>query len=476
MKESRQSIALCIVQLLAFASCTPAVDEAADEAVGTGHEVTFMTLDPGHFHAALVHKYEYDQVDPVVHIFAPDGKEIESHLSLIERFNSREEARTNWKPVVYRGDDYLERMLEEPPGNVMVVAGKNGRKIEYIRRAVEAGINVLADKPMVIHPESFAVLKQALETADRTGLVVNDIMTERHEVTSILQRELAQMPDLFGEMTTGSVDEPAISKESVHYFYKTVAGRPLVRPTWFFDVSQQGEAIVDVATHLVDLILWQLFPEEPIDYANPDDGVRVLTARSWNTTLTPTRFAKATHESAWPEDLSSYVTNDSILNVAANGEFVFQVRGVHGKVSVSWGFENPKGGDTHFSIMRGTRANLVIRQDEPQNYRATLYVEPTGEAAADPQAFEARLDAALARLGTRYAGLSAEPSEFGWEVRIPEEYREGHEEHFTRVTEQYLEYLEEGALPTWERTNLLTKYHITTQAYSLSRPGGMAAR
>jgi hypothetical protein len=37
------------------------------------------------------------------------------------------------------------------------------------------------------------------------------------------------------------------------------------------------------------------------------------------------------------------------------------------------------------------------------------------------------------------------------------------------VTELYLQYLDEGTLPAWERTNLLTKYYITTQAYALSR-------
>ncbi|NLU22587.1 MAG: oxidoreductase, partial [Phycisphaerae bacterium] len=32
--------------------------------------VRIMTLDPGHYHAALVQKEMYDQVDPVVHVYA----------------------------------------------------------------------------------------------------------------------------------------------------------------------------------------------------------------------------------------------------------------------------------------------------------------------------------------------------------------------------------------------------------------------
>jgi predicted dehydrogenase len=62
-------------------------------------------------------------------------------------------------------------------------------------------------------------------------------------------------------LQTGTPEEPAITKESVHHFFKYVSGSPLVRPAWFFDVEQQGEGIVDVTTHLVDLIQWEAFPE-----------------------------------------------------------------------------------------------------------------------------------------------------------------------------------------------------------------------
>lgn len=452
--------------LAGLTSCTPGTRGSSTEPGSAPAHVRLITVDPGHFHAALVQKYHYDQVDSVVHVYAPGGKDLESHLALIERFNTRPEEPTHWIEKVYAGDDFLEKMLEEKSGNVMVVAGNNARKIEYIRRAVEAGINVLADKPMIIHPNSFHVLEDALAVADENGLVVNDIMTERHAITSILQRELSQIPELFGELVAGSPAEPAISKESVHYFSKTVAGQPLIRPAWFFDVAQQGEAIVDVSTHLVDLILWQAFPGEPIDYENPNDGVQVISARSWDTPLTPSQFKKVTRETGYPPYLASSV-NDSTLNVAANGEFVFSVRGIHGKVSVRWGFENPQGGDTHYSVMRGSRANLVIRQDKAQNYEATLYAEPV--AGVNEQEFASTLEDALTSLGGRYRGLRTEPTEFGWEIKIPDAYREGHEEHFTRVTEQFLQYLASDGLPAWEKTNLLTKYFITTQAYALSR-------
>src|SRR5690625_5701820 len=90
-----------------------------------------MTVNPRHFHAALVQKNMLEQVDPTVYIYGPDGPDVEQHIERIEGFNSREESPTDWKMVVYRGDDYLERMIREKSGNVMVTAGNNRDKTEY---------------------------------------------------------------------------------------------------------------------------------------------------------------------------------------------------------------------------------------------------------------------------------------------------------------------------------------------------------
>ena len=43
-----------------------------------------VTLDPGHFHAALVQKSMYDDVDSVVHVYAPEGNDVQLHLDRIK--------------------------------------------------------------------------------------------------------------------------------------------------------------------------------------------------------------------------------------------------------------------------------------------------------------------------------------------------------------------------------------------------------
>ena len=43
-------------------------------------DVRLVTLDPGHFHAALVQKSMYPQVDPVVRVYSPGGADLDEHL------------------------------------------------------------------------------------------------------------------------------------------------------------------------------------------------------------------------------------------------------------------------------------------------------------------------------------------------------------------------------------------------------------
>ncbi|MEK6477425.1 putative oxidoreductase C-terminal domain-containing protein [Catalinimonas sp. 4WD22] len=465
-------LALAIAMMLLAGCAGPQENENSSEETspmnnftGAPGEVKLMTLDPGHFHAALVQKFMYEQVDSVVHVYAPEGEDLQMHLQRIEGFNTREENPTTWVEEVYTGPDFFEKMMEEQPGNVVVLSGNNAKKTEYIKASVEAGLNVLADKPMVIKPSEYPALKSALETAQENGVLLYDIMTERYEITTMLQKELAQVAEVFGELEKGTPENPAISKESVHHFFKYVAGSPLIRPAWFFDTDQQGEGIVDVSTHLVDLILWECFPEEVIDTANTE----VVSARHWPTKLTPSQFNRVTGLNEYPDYLQKDIEDDSVLNTYANGEFVFTTRGVHGKVSVMWNFEAPEGAlDTHYSMMRGSLANLVIRQDEPQNYKPTLYVEPTA-AVEDQQEFEQKLQSAMETLGDKYPGLSMQKAETGWEVIIPEEYKVGHEAHFSQVTQKYLDYLVEGELPEWEVANMIAKYYITMKAYEMSR-------
>ena len=439
--------------------------------------VQLITLDPGHFHAALVQKFMLPDVSPKVLLFAPEGDDVVQHLKRVESFNKRAENPTTWETTVYTGPDYLKRALfatlggNSAPGAseraarqfVVVLSGNNARKSDHITTFINGGVNVLADKPMVIRPQELPALEAAFATAKAKGVLLYDIMTERFEITTILQRDMSLQKELFGTLEPGTPDDPSISKISVHNFSKVVAGAQLKRPQWFFDPEQQGAGIVDVTTHLVDLVQWEAFPEVVL---RPSDA-KVLSARRWPTAITLEQFGRVTGATEFPAYLAKYV-DQGVLQAPANGEFTYQLKGVHAKVSVAWDYEAPPGaGDTHFSVMRGTHATLTIRQGKEQGFKPVLYVERAASVSA--QAHEKALRAAVTRVAKKYPGIDLRAEGAQFVVTVPDKYHNGHEAHFTQVTEHFLKYLRAGKLPEWEVPNMLTKYATIMQAYELSR-------
>ncbi|MCD6597929.1 MAG: oxidoreductase [Bacteroidales bacterium] len=434
-----------------------------DNKMVVNDEVKILMLDPGHFHAALVQKSMYPNISPLVYVYAPEGPDVNGYLKMISGFNSREESPASWEEKVYTGDDYLEKMLADKAGNLVVLSGNNAKKTEYIKSSVDAGLYVLADKPMVITPEEFPLLEEAFKNAQNNGVLLYDIMTERHEITTILQKALSGMPEIFGELEKGSLENPGIAQESIHRFSKIVAGSPLIRPAWFFDVAQQGEGIVDITSHLVDLIQWEAFPGKIIK----KEDIQVVKARHWTTDLTQEQFTKVTALDIFPEYLNKYV-EDGLLKVYSNGEINYTINGVSAKVSVIWNFNTPKG-DTHYSIMRGSLCNLIIRQEEEQQFKPVLYIEPA--PGNDMLSFEKKLNNAIDKdLAVNYPGIKLiELDDNKWSLDIPQKYKIGHEAHFRQVTEKFLQYIKEGKLPEWEVPNMITKYYITTKALELAR-------
>jgi predicted dehydrogenase len=432
------------------------------ETMENNYQVRLLTVDPGHFHAALIQKTMYPQISPQVHVYAPEGPDVMQHLKRITSYNTRKDNPTSWDELVYTGDDFFDKMLSEKAGNVVVLSGNNKKKTEYITRSIDAGLNVLADKPMIISPGDFPKLEAAFNVAKEKGVLLYDIMTERFEIASILQKLLSHKETIFGKLETGTMDEPAVSKVSVHHFSKIVSGTPLQRPAWFFDVDQQGEGIVDVTTHLVDLVQWGCFPEQIL---RPSD-VNMVSAKRWPTIISKEEFKGVTGYEDFPEFLQKDI-KDGKLNVYSNGEMIYRIKGIWVKVSVTWNYMPPAGGgDTHYSVMRGSKCNLVIRQGADEKFLPTLYIEKIkGISMPD---FTSKLKEVLSSLP--YDSLQTETVNSKMlKIIIPKKYRVSHEEHFGQVTVMFLEYMKEGKLPDWEVPGMITKYYTTTSALKLAK-------
>lgn len=151
----------------------------------------------------------------------------------------------------------------------------------------------------------------------------------------------------------------------------------------------------------------------------------------------------------------------------SNGEINYKLKGKHVKVSVVWAYKAPEGtSDTHYSTMRGTRANLVIRQGKEQNFLPVLTIEPV---EGKSEAYFESLEQALKTVEKKYPGISLSETQHGWELIIPDQYKEGHEAHFARVTEKYIDYVKNKSMPSWEIPNMIAKYYTTTQALELAK-------
>ena len=112
----------------------------------------------------------YDQVNPEVYVYAPEGSDVTEHLKKIDGYKHPD-----------RESDKLER--GGLPGGLIIskrcwprnramlwcLQAITVSKTEYIKKSVEAGLNVLSDKPMVISPENFPLLEESFKIAKEKG-------------------------------------------------------------------------------------------------------------------------------------------------------------------------------------------------------------------------------------------------------------------------------------------------------------------
>jgi predicted dehydrogenase len=423
-------------------------------------QAKLIILDPGHFHAALVQKDMYPWLDPTVSVYAPMSPDVVDYLNRIALFNTRKENPTTWKIELHAGADFLERMLKEQagnkqPGNVVVLTGRNRPKIDRIEASIGAGLHVLADKPWIIASKDMPRLERVLDQAEKRNLVAYDIMTERFEITSILQKDLVNDDAIFGTLVPGTDTEPAVSARSVHHLIKVVAGVPLRRPAWFFDVNEYGEGLSDVGTHVVDLVQWSAFPNDAIDYKK---DIQLLSGRRWPTVISKSDFERVTGESNFPASLAAHVKNGS-LDYDCNNSVHYTVRGAHVALDIRWNWESADG-DVYEASFHGSKARVELRQGAAQRFIPELYV-----VTQDPAA----LDRWVAAKQTSYPGLAIERHAGEARIVIPEKYRVGHEAHFAQVTNRFFDYLKAPAtLPKWERSNMLVKYFIATRGVEIA--------
>jgi predicted dehydrogenase len=415
---------------------------------------TLLILNPGHFHAALVLRERHASLSDEIYVYSAAGPELDHFLDIVESFNSREVNPTCWQINVYRGKDSLEKLIEEKKGDIAVLAGRNNTKMKNIDMLNRAGFAILADKPWVTTSEALPFLRSTL-APDRP--LAADIMTERYEIATLLQKAFLAEDNVFGEVRVDPDGSPAVFKECVHHLYKIVNGKPLVRPIWYFDIGVQGEGIVDTTIHLVDMAQWMLFPGIPIDY---EKDIELIEARRWATRVPLDKFAKITGSDQFPRAIGKYVKEDT-LDYFCNGELIYRLKGVPVHLREIWYLDEPPGGkDTHRSLVKGTRSDLMIRQLPETGFKTELLIVPHDHK----DQIENVVQKCLANWSERYPGLSAAPEKNALRIDIPDNLRTTHEQHFYRVRDTFIENLDNGTAPPEHRPCTISKYTLLAEA------------
>ena len=260
-------------------------------------DIRLLIVDPGHFHAALIQREMYPGISPKVSVYAPLGPELLDYLNRISLFNNGPTRPTVWQLDLHTGPDFFTRMLQDRAGNAVVFTGRNRPKINRILQSLDAGYHVFADKPWIIRSSDLEELVLALDLARDKKLAAYDIMTERFEITSILQRALVNAAGVYGDQLKGTAADPGIRASSIHHLMKVVAGLPLKRPAWFFNIDEYGEALADVGTHVIDLVQWTSFSQQQLDYQS---DVQILSGRRWPTLISQSQFEQVTGARTFP--------------------------------------------------------------------------------------------------------------------------------------------------------------------------------
>jgi predicted dehydrogenase len=178
----------------------------------------------------------------LVAICDPSTTRMEWHNKRIREVYEHPEVST------YIADDFDKMIVEQKP-DVVIVTTPDFLHHEYIVRAMDAGCDVIVEKPMTIDAAKSRAIHEAIQ---RTGRTLKVAFNYRYQPIATKIREL---------MMQGVVGTPL----SVTYAYMldTRHGADYFR-RWHRDKANSGGLLVHKATHHFDLVNWFLdsYPEE----------------------------------------------------------------------------------------------------------------------------------------------------------------------------------------------------------------------
>lgn len=201
-------------------------------------------------------------------------------------------------------------MLARHDVDVVAVCGVYAQRADAVVGALDAGADVLADKPLCTSLEQLSAIEQAAKTS---GRVVSVMFEKRGYPVTLAARRLVA-DGVLGELTL-------VASTGPHKL------RYAERPPWFF-TEQYGGILADLAVHDVDMVLAltsgtdghvvgsvgkRAYPEHP---SFSDHGAMLLV----------TGGVSATIDAHWLAPAAA----------AGNGNYVMRLVGTRGTAEMRW--------------------------------------------------------------------------------------------------------------------------------------------
>lgn len=209
--------------------------------------------------------------------------------------------------------DALEAVFDDPEIDLIVIAAIPQDRAALAIRAMEAGKDVMVDKPGCT---TLAQLEAIRTTQARTGRIWSVDFSERFEVPSVTRAsELVQEGQIGRVLQTVGLGPHRLNRAT--------------RPDWFFDRAQYGGILTDIASHQIDQFL----------YFTGSTDAQIMLATAGNM--------------ANPED----------PGLQDFGQIVLQGEQSHGYIRVDWFTPDalPNWGDGRLTIL-GTHGTIELRK------------------------------------------------------------------------------------------------------------------
>jgi predicted dehydrogenase len=241
---------------------------------------------------------EHREEAELVGLVEPNPGRLAVHLKWLA------EADLDTNRVLTGHPDALERILSETRADRVIITSPDYTHAELIVRALDAGVDVVVEKPLTINPES---TRQIVEAVKRTG---------RQVVVTHNYRYSPRNSALKDVIKNGSIGTPL--SVTFEWVLDTAHGADYFR-RWHRDKTNSGGLLIHKASHHFDLINWLLADSPAQVYAR--GGVRFYGAENAALRGMGPHSERGTHEGVhtpWELDLRNdprlqalYLENES---------------------------------------------------------------------------------------------------------------------------------------------------------------------